>query len=103
MRTSLKTSALRREEPPEPITFEREDWALFRTVEGLQQRGGVAKEQLRRLVMKELTDNALDTGAKVRRRPNVQVGGYFVEDDGARHRRARPEEDRRACSASTGG
>ena len=33
---------------PEPknFKFEREDWALFRTVEGLQQKAGVPKEQL---------------------------------------------------------
>ena len=41
--------------------FEREDWTLFRTVEGLQQRAGVAQNRLRRLVIKELDDNALDT------------------------------------------
>ena len=79
MRTSLKTSALRREEPPEAITFEREDWALFRTVEGLQQRGGVAKELLRRLVMKELTDNAFDAIAKIRVAPKVRV--VALDDD----------------------
>jgi hypothetical protein len=29
--------------------FEREDWSLFRTVEGLQQRAGVPKRLLPRL------------------------------------------------------
>jgi hypothetical protein len=60
--------------------FEREDWTLFRTVEGLQQKAGVPASRLRRLVLKELGDNALDTGATVR------VGRFgdrfFVEDDG---------------------
>jgi hypothetical protein len=42
---------------------EREDWALFRSVEGLQQKAGVPEGRLRRLVMKEIADNALDAGA----------------------------------------
>ena len=66
---------------PKNLKFEREDWSLFRTVEGLQQKAGVAKNKLSRLVLKELADNGLDAGAK------VHVGllpkrGYFVEDDG---------------------
>src|SRR5262245_41951119 len=44
---------------------EREDWALFRSVEGLQQKAGVPEGQLRRLVMKEIADNALDAGARM--------------------------------------
>ena len=62
------------------LTFSRADWTSFRTVEGLQQKAGVAQDKLRRLVLKELADNALDTGTR------VQVGkidgGYFIEDDG---------------------
>jgi hypothetical protein len=30
------------------LKFERADWTLFRTVEGLQQKAGVPKEQLRK-------------------------------------------------------
>ena len=45
------------------LKFERADWTSFRTVEGLQQKAGVTASKLRRLVLKELTDNALDTGA----------------------------------------
>jgi Histidine kinase-, DNA gyrase B-, and HSP90-like ATPase len=68
--------------PPQILKFQREDWSLFRTVEGLQQRAGVPKDRLRRLVLKELVDNGLDNGADVRtgKLPN---GGYFVEDDGS--------------------
>ena len=63
------------------LKFEREDWVLFRTIEGLQQKAGVPKDGLARLVLKELADNGLDAGAK------VKVGalakrGYYVEDDG---------------------
>ena len=63
------------------MKFERADWTSFRTVEGLQQKAGVAADKLRRLVLKELTDNALDTGASVRI-GQLPDGGYFVEDDG---------------------
>ena len=66
-----------------PLKFEREDWSLFRTVEGLQQRAGVSKHMLPCLVLKELADNGLDNG------PDVHVsvtaldnGCYVVEDDG---------------------
>ena len=66
---------------PPNLKFEREDWSLFRTVEGLQQKAGVPKHMLARLVLKELADNGLDTGARSARR-TAQGGGYFVEDDG---------------------
>ena len=63
--------------------FERADWTLFRTVEGLQQKAGVAARLLRRLVLKELGDNALDGGGHlgyglVEADPDT----FFVEDDG---------------------
>ena len=62
------------------VRFEREDWTRLLTVQGLQQRAGVPADLLRRLVLKELADNAHDQG-------NAQVGelsggGYFVQDDG---------------------
>jgi hypothetical protein len=63
------------------LKFERADWSLFRTVDGLQQRAGVTKDKLIRLVMKELADNGLDNGADVRVGA-LPRGGYFVEDDG---------------------
>lgn len=65
---------------PQNFKFERADWTAFRTVEGLQQKAGVAAGRLRRLVLKELADNALDTGAEVR---VAEVGRtYRIEDDG---------------------
>src|SRR5262245_49449843 len=66
---------------PQNLKFERADWALFRTIEGLQQKAGVPKHKLPRLVMKEITDNALDEGRKARI-GMLPDGGYFVEDDG---------------------
>ena len=67
-------------EAAQNFKFERADWTSFRTVEGLQQKAGVAQGRLRRLVLKELTDNALDTGTAVR--VGEIVGGYFIEDEG---------------------
>lgn len=66
---------------PENFKFERADWTSFRTPEGLQQKAGVAANKLRRLVMKELTDNGFDAGGNVNvgRLPD---GRYFIEDDG---------------------
>jgi hypothetical protein len=73
-------SPLASQQPPEIFEFRREDWALFRTVEGLQQKAGVSKDLLRRLILKELADNGLDNDARV---AVGQIdGGYFVEDDG---------------------
>jgi hypothetical protein len=64
------------------LKFEREDWSLYRTVEGLQQKAGVAKVDIPKLIMKELVDNSGDEAATkvdIGRLPN---GGYFIEDDG---------------------
>jgi hypothetical protein len=62
------------------FSMERPDWTLFRTIEGLQQKAGVPARLLRRLVVKELADNALDEGAQVR--VSEAGGTYVVEDDG---------------------
>jgi hypothetical protein len=48
----------------------------------LQQKAGVPKGWLRRLVLKELADNGLDNDADVRV-GELPGGGYFVEDDGS--------------------
>ena len=42
----------------------------------------MAKDKLTRLVLKEITDNALDTNALVKIGELRKKGGYFVEDDG---------------------
>jgi hypothetical protein len=69
--------------PPDLKMFERADWTLFRTVEGLQQKAGVAAQQIRRLVLKELGDNGLDGGGRIEYglvEPDPDT--FFVEDDG---------------------
>jgi hypothetical protein len=62
------------------LKFEREDWTLFRTVEGLQQKAGVPAKLLRRLILKELGDNALDTGAEIRC-GEFDENIFYIEDD----------------------
>jgi hypothetical protein len=65
----------------ETLKFERPDWSLFRTVEGLQQRAGVQKRLLRCLVVKELVDNGLDNGGDVKIE-TLPDNGYAIVDDG---------------------
>ena len=65
----------------ENFKFEREDWTLFRTVEGLQQKAGVPATRLRRLVLKEIADNALDTNTGIET-GQIDGHGFYVADDG---------------------
>ena len=80
MSTVFKNSdaALPALETAKILKFEREDWSLFRTLEGLQQKAGVPKAKLARLVLKELTDNALDESTEVR---VAKYGSVFHVDD----------------------
>jgi hypothetical protein len=73
-------SCSKADEKLDNLKFERADWTSFRTIEGLQQKAGVAQNALRRLVLKELVDNGLDAGTQVR--VGEIGGGYFIEDDG---------------------
>jgi hypothetical protein len=66
---------------PPNLKFERADWTAFRTLEGLQQKAGVPKHKLAQLVLKELTDNALDESGQARI-GELPDGRYFVENDG---------------------
>jgi hypothetical protein len=84
---------------PANLKFEREDWSLFRTIEGLQQKAGVPKNKLSRLVLKELADNALDEGGQVRVGKLSDDKGYFV-DDGGRGLDGTPDDIARLFSIS---
>src|SRR4051812_14895071 len=77
-------SCLLADPKPSNFQFERPDWMLFSSVGTLSQKAGVQATLLRRLVLKELADNALDAGGN-----KVAVGAldsegnrFFVEDDG---------------------
>jgi hypothetical protein len=63
------------------LKFEREDWSLFRTLDGLTQKAGVPRGLLARLVLKELADNGLDEDARV---TGGKFGdtGYYIADNG---------------------
>jgi hypothetical protein len=73
---------------PEDLKFERADWTIFRTIQGLQQKAGVSQQYLRRLTLKELTHNAFDASDKLLRGTKVRVGelrtraAYFIQDEG---------------------
>lgn len=62
-------------------TFNRADWTLFRSLSTIGQKAGVGLHLLRRLVCKELTDNALDAcgeGVSIERRGSL----YIIQDQG---------------------
>jgi hypothetical protein len=66
----------------EPV-FVREDWTVFRNVNTISQKAGVPQRWLRRLVVKEVVDNALDaTGGKKCRLTKPEPDTYVVSDDG---------------------
>ena len=67
---------------PAEFQFERPDWTLFRNVDTLSQKAGVSKDKLRRLVLKELTDNALDSGAGTVMVTEIDADTFRVADTG---------------------
>ena len=67
---------------PVPLMFERTDWHLFLDRSTLPQKAGCQPCELGRVVLKELVDNALDTGANVTLDPTACGRGYIIRDDG---------------------
>ncbi len=64
----------------QPPFFERTDWSLFINPRTLSQKAGCQPGDIRRLVLRELVDNALDAGATA---VIERVGnGWGVADDG---------------------
>jgi hypothetical protein len=71
---------------PSNLQVHRPDMTLFATLHGLQMQSGVPIWTLRRLVLKELTDNALDAGDAAGR-PGAEIEKldqhrYRIEDRG---------------------
>lgn len=69
------------QEPPN-FKFERTDWTAFRSIDTLPQKAGVPASLLRRLVLKELVDNALDAGGAVVRLSQDGPDSYVITDNG---------------------
>lgn len=64
------------------LTYARPDWQLFLDKGNLPQKGGFAPHQIGRVVVKELTDNALDEGARVKCYYDPDTHTYTISDDG---------------------
>jgi hypothetical protein len=54
-----------RQRDRQPLFYEREDWSLFLDEATLPQKAGCYPGDLRKIILKEVVDNALDTGANV--------------------------------------
>jgi len=63
------------------MLFAREDWTLFRNLSTIAQKAGVPPQRLRRLVLKELVDNALDVCGECEFGKH-KGGVYWVRDRG---------------------
>ena len=55
--------ARRKAQPSGPILYQRADWQLFLDPQTLPQKAGCEPNQIGRVIIKELVDNALDSGA----------------------------------------
>jgi hypothetical protein len=67
------------------LLYARDDWELFLDIGTLPQKAGAQPRDLPTLVLKELTDNALDTGASnvtLSKALRGAVLGYVISDDG---------------------
>ena len=62
--------------------FERQDWELFRTIDGLSSKAGVPRDMIASLVAKELMDNALDESESCDIGLLDDNAGFFVQDHG---------------------
>jgi hypothetical protein len=74
---------LQRERQRTPdIVYETEDWELFLDRATLPQKAGCRSDMLAALVLRELVDNALDTGAAVSLCHDPEAKTWIVSDDG---------------------
>lgn len=70
----------RKERATGSIVYQTEDWQLFLNPDTLPQKAGCFPHQLPGLVLKELTDNALDVGAEVSL--SRAAGHWIIKDNG---------------------
>ena len=75
-----KRQQRRREREQQQLLYETADWQLFTELATLPQKAGCQPEDLRKIVLKELVDNALDAGAGVSL--DHADGAWVVADDG---------------------
>jgi hypothetical protein len=61
--------------------FARDDWQLFLDPATLPQKAGCQPEMLRRIILRELVDNALDAGAMVTLEQDGE-NAWIITDDG---------------------
>jgi hypothetical protein len=66
-----------------PVMFERHDWQQFISRAGLPSKAGCEPGDIPRLVLKELTDNALDEGAAVTQSYDPDTHTYRITDTGS--------------------
>jgi hypothetical protein len=65
---------------PTELVYETADWKLFTDRETLPQKAGCQPKDIRKVVLKELVDNALDAGARVSL--DLVDGVWVAADDG---------------------
>jgi hypothetical protein len=78
--TASKSTERKRRQRQREVMYEREDWHLFLDPTTLPQKAGCSPFHLNQIVLKELADNALDTGANVSL--EYANGQWVVCDDG---------------------
>jgi hypothetical protein len=62
------------------LLYERTDWSLFLDPSTLPQKAGCYPADLRKIILKEVVDNALDTGANVTLKREDKL--WIISDDG---------------------
>ena len=64
------------------MEFTKQEWTLFRSMDTLTQKSGVSKQDIPKLVAKELVDNALDISDNVNMELNGNLLSVWNDGDG---------------------
>jgi hypothetical protein len=78
--TERKRQQRERDRQSSDLLYERQDWSLFLDVATLPQKAGCFPRDLRKIILKEIVDNALDTGANVTMDRDGRL--WIISDDG---------------------